>query len=347
MHVLIICKVIDNFGDAGVCLRLARAIAKQAHSVTLIHDNPMAFEKLLECEPPAHLKLLNALDEGYSIESLPTPDLIVEPFGTSAEHVTHRHELPLKTHFPDCPWVLLDYLSAETWVENFHKSQSIDPRTGHRVTYFYPGFGNHTAGLIHCDAPPMEPLQSVDNRGNLKLFVFCYSNAPLDALMAATIESGDQIGFASAGDRMIELPDHWQALPFCPQIEFDKRLVEHDVLFVRGEDSFVRAQLAGKPMIWQIYPTDDGAHAAKLKAFFDIYSANWAKPEQEAMWRFWQLWNRLDDTQDFVSTWLEVRSNWPTLLQHAMRWRRQLMQGPELVKELLTWRDQQTPTFDK
>ncbi|HEX4879387.1 MAG TPA: elongation factor P maturation arginine rhamnosyltransferase EarP [Limnobacter sp.] len=347
MHVLIICKVIDNYGDAGFCLRLARAIATQGHSVTLLHDNAAVFEDLLEPNPPKALDLCDAQDAAYRPEKLPQPDLIIEPFGTSAEQWTHRHDVPLKALFPNCPWILLDYLSAESWVEGFHKSQSIDPKTGHRVTYFYPGFGERTAGVIHCDAPALAQEPRQDQGGRLSLFVFCYANAPLEELMAASRASGDLVGFAGAAMRKVDLPPHWRALPFCPQTEFDNRLAEHDVLFVRGEDSFVRAQLAGKPLVWQIYPTDDAAHAVKLKAFFDVYSAAWAPAERNALWRLWTIWNRLDEEGDLMDAWLEVRSFWPILHAHSRRWRTHLQEGPELVKELLTWCAQRSPTFDK
>ena len=59
------------------------------------------------------------------------------------------------------------------------------------------------------------------------------------------------------------------ALPWLPQPDYDHLLWACDLNFVRGEDSFVRAQWAGRPFVWQIYPQHDGAHAAKLDAFLD------------------------------------------------------------------------------
>jgi uncharacterized repeat protein (TIGR03837 family) len=43
---------------------------------------------------------------------------------------------------------------------------------------------------------------------------------------------------------------------------------------LRGEDSFVRAQWAGQPFVWQIYAQHDGAHAVKLDAFLDLFLAD-------------------------------------------------------------------------
>ena len=43
---------------------------------------------------------------------------------------------------------------------------------------------------------------------------------------------------------------------------------------MRGEDSFVRAQLAGRPFLWHIYPQADNAHLDKLNAFLDLYTTD-------------------------------------------------------------------------
>ena len=59
------------------------------------------------------------------------------------------------------------------------------------------------------------------------------------------------------------------AVPFVDQDEFDRLLWSSDVNFVRGEDSFVRAQWAARPFVWHIYPQAERAHWAKLEAFLD------------------------------------------------------------------------------
>ena len=62
-------------------------------------------------------------------------------------------------------------------------------------------------------------------------------------------------------------------LPALPQTDFDALLWACDLNFVRGEDSLVRALWAGRPLVWQIYPQDDGAHQVKLQAFLDQIDA--------------------------------------------------------------------------
>jgi len=78
-------------------------------------------------------------------------------------------------------------------------------------------------------------------------------------------------------------------LPWLSQHDYDRLLWSCDLNFVRGEDSFVRAQWAGAPFVWQIYPQHDGVHAGKLAAFLDRFGA--AAP----MRNLWKAWNGLED----------------------------------------------------
>jgi uncharacterized repeat protein (TIGR03837 family) len=61
-------------------------------------------------------------------------------------------------------------------------------------------------------------------------------------------------------------------LPFLEQDDFDRLLWSCDVNFVRGEDSFVRAQWAAQAFVWQPYPQAEDAHRLKLDAFLDRYA---------------------------------------------------------------------------
>src|SRR5690606_26012546 len=56
---------------------------------------------------------------------------------------------------------------------------------------------------------------------------------------------------------------------FVDQDTFDELLWSADINIVRGEDSLVRAIWAGRPMIWQPYVQEEGAHLEKLTAWLD------------------------------------------------------------------------------
>lgn len=80
-------------------------------------------------------------------------------------------------------------------------------------------------------------------------------------------------------------------LAFTEQRGYDALLWASDLNFVRGEDSFVRAQWAARPFVWQIYPQTDDAHLPKLDAALDHYARTLDEAPRNALARFWHAWN--------------------------------------------------------
>ena len=87
-----------------------------------------------------------------------------------------------------------------------------------------------------------------------------------------------------------------QRIPFVTQPDYDKILWTADINFVRGEDSMVRAIWAGKPMVWQIYPQDEGAHFIKLDAWIKH-----VKPGERAT-KLLHAWNAYGDATDLAES---------------------------------------------
>ena len=88
------------------------------------------------------------------------------------------------------------------------------------------------------------------------------AGSPMTLLLAGTqiIDSLKQSGIIpqdalqNGGDVFQTTSVRLVKIPFVPQQDFDKLLHLADCVVIRGEDSFVRAQLAGKPFFWHIYP---------------------------------------------------------------------------------------------
>lgn len=344
MEIWILCKVIDNYGDAGFCIRLARLLAKSGKQVTLLHDNPAVVQALSPETLETDWRRVDARSKDFDNDLSP-PDLILEPFGTSSEQTEARFDSAIKSRYPYKPWLLIDYLSAESWVEDFHLQAQLNPQSGHRSTLFYPGFTSLTGGLIHADSKPKVEMRTPDCKA-LRFFAFYYPGAPIAELAAWVKQknpsSAHRIGLSSPPPPALMLEPFIHRYPFVAQIEFDDLLAQHDVLFVRGEDSFVRAQLAGKAFVWQIYPTSDMAHVEKLEAFFTLYGEALDQPIRERLWRLWQVWNGLRDPEEMTAALDALSEDWPALQRHSLAWRQRLINGPELVSEILTWYDKQS-----
>jgi hypothetical protein len=150
-------------------------------------------------------------------------------------------------------------------------------------------------------------------------------------------------------------------LPFLPQARFDEILWASDVNFVRGEDSFVRAQWAGKPFVWQIYPQDEAAHRIKLDAFLARFltagkaqkkvgtqrglqrelSRDGLKPSGRAdntarnpasasLYNFWHAWNGEGEIN-----WPEFAAALPEIQLITQNWQKTLMKQPHLAENLV------------
>jgi uncharacterized repeat protein (TIGR03837 family) len=192
--------------------------------------------------------------------------------------------------------------------------------------------------------PPPRPTE-------ISICLFCYPNPALPALIDAWINSPQairclvppghslkQVGsiIDAAELRVGEVRQRGSlrvhALPFVAQESFDHLLWASDFNFVRGEDSFVRAQWAGRPFVWHIYPQDDAAHRIKLATFLDRYCADMPAATAAVCRAFWQDWNHGDalDWHSFVQQRASLES-------HARHWSKALANQLDLAENLVNF----------
>lgn len=312
----IFCKVIDNFGDIGVCWRLCADLASRGHSVRLWVDDASALDWMAPGARVGSWPGVQVFDWSQSTEPellrrLPRADVWIESFGCeiAPEFVAaYAHSAgaadPNGTQIP--VWINLEYLSAEGYVERSHGLPSPvmhGPAKGWTKHFFYPGFTHKTGGLLR-EADLVKRMAPFDaaawlnqfgiarRPGERLLSLFCYEPAALPRLLDQLAEHSEPTRVLVTAGRAAtavqtavsdkkRLKPAWNLreqlsfsyLPRLSQYDFDHLLWASDLNFVRGEDSLVRALWAGKPLVWHIYPQDDGAHHAKLNAFLDMLGA--------------------------------------------------------------------------
>ncbi|MEQ1584015.1 MAG: elongation factor P maturation arginine rhamnosyltransferase EarP, partial [Candidatus Nitrotoga sp.] len=130
-------------------------------------------------------------------------------------------------------------------------------------------------------------------------------------------------------------------LPFIEQERYDELLWACDINFVRGEDSCVRAQWAGKPFVWNIYPQQDNVHIKKLGAFMELYCAGLQPDAAQALYSLWEGWNTGQNIGQTASTnskhaWHEYWKHIALLQTHAREWSQHLS-GNNLALNLLNF----------
>lgn len=354
----IFCRVIDNFGDIGVCWRLARQLkAEYGQMVRLWVDDVGALAAIwpsvdvsLDEQEVAGVVVMHWSDEVVAWESVQVADVLIEAFACKApeQYVSAMAERRAMTG--DAPhWINLEYMTAEAWAENCHLMSS--PRSGglERV-FFFPGFTAKTGGLLRerdlfiqrgllNKKQSWSELTGFEHSDEaLKITLFGYERIPLLAWLPCLVDSDVPVQLAvTAGQATVALHVVWQALgfdeswqqgalsvkfvPMLSQNRFDELLWSSDLNFVRGEDSLVRGLWAGVPFVWHIYEQSDGAHWPKLEAFMALYSDD-CMTDTAAACAVWQNWVRFwngDDRFDATTAWSALMVEWIDVQRHARK----------------------------
>ena len=360
----IFCSVIDNYGDIGVCWRLARQLHTEHQlTVTLWVDDLAAFARLA---PMLDISLPTQKLDGLTVRhwtgdiANPVPGaIVIEGFGCK-----------LPTDFlaamgarPRAPlWINMEYLSAEAWVEDCHALPSIHPATGLTQYFWFPGLTEKTGGLLR-EAGLLERRQQfqADKSAQatfwntlglpeavgipLRISLFAYENLAVGGLLDTLAHSATPalivvpegrvladvarwatLSSLKAGDRLSRGSLQLAVLPFLSPDIYDRLLWGCEINAIRGEDSFVRAQWAGRPLLWHIYPQEEGAHWAKLEAF--IRAADMPPPWEAAM----HAWNGGEVT---THTWAALLAALPALTPAFAAWSGHLAAQQDLASGLM------------
>lgn len=361
------CTVIDNYGDLGVCWRLARQLAAEhGVAVTLWVDDLVSFAHLApaldatrEDQMLGDIRLRRWRPGAEADLAGHAPaDLVIEGF---ACRLPEGYLAAMAAREPAPVWVNLEYLSAEDWVAGCHGMTSTHPRNGLVQRFCFPGFTPGTGGLLReaglCDRLDALRGDAVARRdfwrrigvaqaADRRLSLFSYENPALpgllDALAADTtptlllVFTGRSLpGVAawlgqplSTGDRARRGMLDIHVLPLLDHVDYDRLLALCDLNLVRGEDSFVRAQWAGRPLLWHIYGQEAAAHLIKLDAWIRHVDTIAMPP---AAWaQAMRAWN-----QSATPDWPSLLAALPSLQASAGVWRAHLLRQDDLATQLM------------
>ena len=270
-------------------------------------------------------------------------------------------------------WLNLEYLSAEDWVAGVHGLPSPHPRLPLSKYFFMPGYTERTGGLtreawlsgardaFQADTPAQRAFwtaltghDSTSGCDTVRVSLFCYDNAALPGLLDAWAQGGQAVEVLApegkalpriaawfgedaplvAGARLTRGALTLRVTPMLDQDRYDRLLWTCDVNFVRGEDSFLRAQFAARPLVWQAYRQDEEAHFVKLEAFLKLYGMAADDAALGVNAGFWRAWNREADVGALWPAFLAARRE---LAAHARRWDAYLATQADLATNLLNF----------
>ena len=365
MNIAVLCKVVDNFGDIGVvwrlCCQLSNQIKKEnlTSKINLIVDDLVSFNKICNSvdanksfQIVDNINIFNWNDEKLCYDEFSKNDgenlsVILEVFQCGRpswmEKILFEDKLNRTVQI-----IMIDYLTAEKYAEDFHCLQSLTRSSKVQKVNFMPGFTNKTGGLI-IDS---EWEQLCDYKNNKTLLCFTYdrnwdalanackkSNYIEKVLIAPgkgfeSLKNSFYSGFIKDSNLKIE------ELSFMNQNEWDKMLKNCGVLFIRGEESMSRACLSGIPFVWHAYPQSDEYQLIKVRALLERMSVHFKCEDFRIIEKVWILINSAEsevEQEEFEKAILEFFDNAEKLVYGFREFALDLRKNGDLCSNLMTF----------
>jgi uncharacterized repeat protein (TIGR03837 family) len=226
----VFCRVVDNFGDAAVCWRLAHQLAAtHGLDVRLVIDRPQVLAQLqpaLRSEQPVQWLHGVQVVRADALGPSPAADVVIDAFGGG---LPSWYPDALAARGPAALWVVLEYLSAEAWVPAHHGLPSPHPSLPIARRFFFPGFGAGTGGLLRepgllaaraaFDADPVARDRFWQGLGfapvapgTVAVSLFGYDNPALPALLDALAVGSAPVAVAVTDSPAAQAVVRWLAL---------------------------------------------------------------------------------------------------------------------------------------
>ena len=295
-------RFIDNYGDISIPLRLAHGLFID-HSVTsnvFLTSNELT-QKFLDknlFNENINIIDIDKMDNNF----LPNTN-IVTIFDTQLP-ISYEAKLTSKNLL-----INYEYFSAEQWVDDFHLRESINKK--YKKIFYIPGVGEHSGvPIFGINDKGLYRPESLDTK---TINFFCYFNENIEASVKVLRTNFPQYD-SVLHDRFDK--DKSRGKNLLSFNDFDQALSNSLINFVRGEDSLIRAILAGSPFIWQPYIQENGLHVTKLNAFLDHYFISLPQQLRE----IFLIWNNqslnfehwryiFENIENLKDCYLEARDN--------------------------------------
>lgn len=298
-NLMLLCKVVDNYGDIGVVYRLAKALTDLDSSLklTIVCSNLKSFSAMAQkIDSSKKSQLFNygqsqwqildwEQDEDFEFKSSPFP-IILECFQCGRPQWLEKILFAPNTK-ETYQIFNIEYLTAEDYAEDFHLLKCYTRSSNVKKMFFMPGFTKKTAGLL-MDSGFQQTLKTSQtakkDKNQFTVTIFSYERdfhqifEALLRLQEAQRKKNPRFTvkvLAAAGKSQPFAKIAWEqtnkkldfiALPFLSQEEWDKIICTADFNFIRGEESLARACLSGLPFFWHAYIQEENYQLVKVSA---------------------------------------------------------------------------------
>ncbi|MBR4791541.1 MAG: elongation factor P maturation arginine rhamnosyltransferase EarP [Treponema sp.] len=295
MHITVLCKVVDNYGDIGVCWRMSRRLKKIApqNTISLVVDDFETFSVIAsEAKQSKVLEGVELFD--WNNETL-CHDIFAANDGERLSFILEcfqcgRPDWMEKILFEEklertVQIIMIDYLTAEKYAEDFHCLKSLTRSAKVQKVNFMPGFTGATGGLIIDDE--WESMPPYNEAGPVLVFTYTMGTGLIENTGSFDkLRNPEQMGSLSLSKGLQLKP-----LPYMNQPDWDKMMRQCSALIIRGEESMSRACLSGIPFIWQAYPQTEEYHLVKVKALLERMKPHFDKEAFDIVEKAWLFVN--------------------------------------------------------
>ena len=367
----------DNYGDIGFVYRLARSLSDLAPEIKLrlVVSNLESFASMAPGLNP-HKAVQeyrswtvldwNADDACRTEYTKNPPTLILECFQCSRpqwlDDMLFAPEWSREVQI-----VNIEYLTAETWADDFHLLKSGTRSALVKKVNFMPGFTQKTGGLVIDnefasslgdrdaallrlkDCPEYKEIeQAVCAEDVFCVSLFTYKRDLSPIVRALKKSSLKLCVFVAAGLSRDVFLEQWNKegrpfkiiqLPYLEQESWDALLTLMDLNIIRGEDSFARACLCGKPFLWNAYVQDEELQLLKVGALLDRMESHFA--EGDSLFQNYRTlmleFNRTQDIQSnkIEGSMMEFLGMYKTASECFADWGKTLLSNGNLTEKLL------------
>ena len=278
MYITVLCKVVDNLGDIGVAWRMCRRLAKiqSKYKICLVIDNLVSFNRICDdVDVEAAFQNVQGVDvynwnnaeichEQFVQNDGERLSVILECFQCGRpdwmEKILFEEKLERTVQI-----IMIDYLTAEKYAEDFHCLKSLTRSAKVQKVNFMPGFTGATGGLIIDDE--WKELPSYNEAGPVLVFTYTMGTGLIE----------------NPGSKGLQL----KPLPYMNQTDWDKMMKNCSALIIRGEETMSRACLSGIPFIWQAYPQTEEYQLVKVRALLERMRPHFSKEDFEIVEKAW------------------------------------------------------------
>lgn len=365
MPITVLCKVVDNFGDIGVvwrlCCQLSNQIKKEnfTSKINLIVDDLASFNKICNSvdsnksfQIVENINIFNWNDEKLCYDEFSKNDgenlsVILEVFQCGRpswmEKILFEEKLNRTVQI-----IMIDYLTAEKYAEDFHCLQSLTRSSKVQKVNFMPGFTNKTGGLI-IDSE-WEQLCDYKNNKTLLCFTYdrnwdslanaCKKSNYIERVLIAPGKGFESLKKSFYSNFIKDSNLKIEELSFMNQNEWDKMLKNCGVLFIRGEESMSRACLSGIPFVWHAYPQSDEYQLIKVRALLERMSIHFKCEDFKIIEKVWILINSAEsevEQEVFEKAILDFFDNAEKLVYGFREFALDLRKNGDLCSNLMTF----------